>query len=104
MKRLVADVARRHPGPLAPVVKRAFPGCPLPLTFVRTPLRFSLTPLADVPPPPPRGGDTRAVLAQVGQALPENAGVVPYPADRPFLLWAVDVVRWGLYAWRSGSV
>lgn len=103
-KRFVRDAIRRHPGRLAPVAKRAYPGTPMPLTFVRSPLVFSLTPLVDVPPPAVRGADTRAALARIGETVPEGSGVVPYPADRPFVLWAVDLVRWGFYAWRSGSI
>lgn len=86
-----------------PVRKRAFPGVPEPLTFVRNPTRLSLTPLADIAPPPVRGADTREVLGRIGAPIPDGGGAVPYPGNKPLLSWAASFVRWGYFAWRSGN-
>ncbi len=104
IRRLVEDIRQVDPGPVPAVRKRAFPGCPAPLTFVRAPLHLSMTPAVDVPPPPMRGGDTRAMLERIGERLPEGVGVVPYPPNKPLLPWLASFVRWGYFAWRSGNI
>jgi crotonobetainyl-CoA:carnitine CoA-transferase CaiB-like acyl-CoA transferase len=104
IKRLVEDIREVDPGPIPAVRKREFPGCPAPLTFVRAPLHLSMTPAVDVPPPPLRGGDTRAMLEKIGERVPEGAGVVPYPPNKPLLPWLASFVRWGYFAWRSGNI
>ena len=104
VSRLFDDLGRMNATPMPLVRKRAYPGCPTELTFVRSPLSLSVTPLAPVVPPPMRGGDTREILARIGEELPEGAGVVPYPSNKPFLSWLLSFARWGYFAWRSGNI
>jgi crotonobetainyl-CoA:carnitine CoA-transferase CaiB-like acyl-CoA transferase len=104
INRLVEDIRRHDPRPAPMVRRRAYPGSPQPLAFVGSPLRLSLTPLADVDPPPRRGGDTREVMALIGEDLPPGAGVVGYPAEKPLWLWLSSFLRWGYFAWRSGNI
>jgi hypothetical protein len=40
----------------------------------------------------------------VGVAVPEGEGVIPYPPNKPFLPWLLSFIRWGYFAWRSGSI
>ncbi len=102
--RRLLEVEARMGGDLPAVFQRDYPGCPAPLTFVRSPIRLSKTPLRDVPATPVRGGHTREFLARVGVEVPEGAGVIPYPQNRPFLVWLMGLLRWGYFAWRSGNL
>ena len=102
--RMVEQLARYDLGPLPPVFRKPFDGCPRPLAVLPSPIRLSATPIVDVHTPHLRGADTREVLRGLGPDLPEGAGIVPYPEDKPFLPWAIGLVRWGLFAWRSGSI
>jgi crotonobetainyl-CoA:carnitine CoA-transferase CaiB-like acyl-CoA transferase len=105
-RRLVTDLgAQGHPAGQAPVLRRRdYPGSPIPLAYLRAPLALDRTPLSDAAPPPRRGGDTAAFLARIGVTVPPGTGVAPYPADKPYIIWLFSLVRWGLFAWRSGSV
>ncbi len=104
IKRLVDDIGQFDAEQTPAVRKREFPGCSAPLTFVRVPLHFSSTKLADVGPAPMRGGDTREVLGKIGERLPDGAGVVPYPPNKALLPWLASFARWGYFAWRSGNI
>jgi crotonobetainyl-CoA:carnitine CoA-transferase CaiB-like acyl-CoA transferase len=102
--RRLCDEIRAVDGEPPLVRKRDYPGCPVPLTFVGNPIRMVLTPLVEPAPPPLRGQDTREVLALIGESVPEGAGVIPYPKNKPLLLWLLTVLRWGYFAWRSGNI
>ena len=104
MRRLVQEIRSFAPGPCPAVRKRTFPGVPEPLTFVRSPMHLSDTPVVDVAPPPERGGDTREVLRMIGEDLPKGAGVVQYPKNKPLAVWLASFLRWGYFAWRSGNI
>ena len=43
-------------------------------------------------------------VSLVGVDVPEGTGVIPYPPDKPFIVWLVTVIRWGWFAWRSGNI
>lgn len=101
---LIEDLATLDLGPIPPLRRRPYAGCPKPLAYLASPIRLTRTPAVDVEPPTLRGAATREVLARLGQSLPEGAGTLPYPADKPLLVWLVGLVRWGLFAWRSGSI
>ena len=103
-KNVQADVPRFDPDPVPAVQARAYPGVPTPMSFVRLPLRMSGTPLVRIGPPPMRGGDTPQVLARAGIPAGNGQGVIPYPPDKPFVAWALDLARWGWFAWRSGMM
>ena len=101
---IVEDVRRFDPRPLPVIRRRAFPGSPQELTFVANPARMSLTPLADIAAPPERGGDTEEVLAQAGILVPPGTGVIPYPPNKPLVVWLANFIRWGYFAWKSGNI
>ena len=101
---MVERVAGMDLGPLPPVFRKPFPGCPRPLAVLPVPVRLSATPIVDAHAPHLRGADTREVLAGLGPDLPEGAGIVPYPVDKPLLPWLFGLIRWGYFAWRSGSI
>jgi len=103
-RKLLADHPGLAAGALPLLSRRPYPGCPIPLAFQSSPLRLEGTPTVLVSPPPLRGADTRDALARIGADVPEGTGVVPYPEDKPYLVWLVTLIRWGLFAWRSGSV
>jgi crotonobetainyl-CoA:carnitine CoA-transferase CaiB-like acyl-CoA transferase len=104
MRKMLKAIPRFDPRPLPVVRKRHFPECPSELTFVASPVRMSLTPLADIAPPHPRGADTREVLGWIGEDLPAGAGKIPYPEAKPLLTWLSEFVRWAYFAWRSGNI
>jgi len=84
--------------------RRDYPGCPTPLAFVRAPVQLSLTPTADVAPPPMRGAHTAEILGRIGVDLPPGSGIAPYPESKPFLIWLGEALRWAYFAWRSGNI
>jgi hypothetical protein len=51
-----------------------------------------------------RGGDTREVLARIGEAPDDKDSVIPYPEPKPLLVWLGTLLRWGYFAWRSGNI
>jgi hypothetical protein len=102
--RITEEACAYDPRPAPIVRRRSFPGSPRPLAFVRSPLRLSRTPLADIEPPPVRGFHTREVMARIGVDVPPDSGVVPYPPELPFLKWLATLLRWGYFAWRSGNI
>jgi len=104
LRSLPADLPSLDPSPRPLVRRRPFPGCSSELTFVHCPVGLSRTPLVDVSPAPMRGQHTRAELGRVGVKLPEGAGVIAYPENKPLLIWLSTVVRWGYFAWRSGNI
>ena len=104
LKELLATESSPGSNSTPQIRKRRYPGCPSELSFVRSPIEMSLTPIADVSPPPTRGADTRAILARIGEELPDGAGTVPYPESKPFFIWLGSLLRWGYFAWRSGNV
>lgn len=104
MRNLVKDIRDYDPGPLPCVRKRRFPGVAEELTFVRTPMHLFGTPVVDVLPPPERGADTREFLGTLGMDVPVGEGVVPYPKNKPLVLWLASFFRWGYFAWRSGNI
>ena len=104
VKRLYTELPALDPTRPPRVTRRAYPGAPTPLSFVASPLSLSRTPLAEIAPPPLRGEHTREVLATIGVALPEGAGISPYPPNKALLPWLVSVARWGYFAWRSGNI
>lgn len=104
VKRLAADISRFDAGPIPAVRKRVFPGCAAPLAFVTSPMRLSLTAVVDIAPPPLRGEHTREIMARIGEPLPAGAGVIPYPTNKPLIIWLGQVLRWGYFAWRSGNI
>ncbi len=89
-------------GPLPLACRRAYPGIERPLLFLRFPMQLQHTPCVEVRPPPMVGQQGRQIL----EALGENGAAteVPYPAPKPYPLWLLDLIRWGYYAWRSGSL
>jgi crotonobetainyl-CoA:carnitine CoA-transferase CaiB-like acyl-CoA transferase len=99
-KRLTRTESKKSPLPLA--CRRAFPGLRRRLLFVRFPLLFSGTPTAEIPPPPMVGQHSQEILKAIGD--PGAGVVVPYPEAKAYPLWLIDLVRWGYYAWRSGSL
>jgi len=99
---LLANLQQRFVGPRPPLCKKHYPGLGL-LAFQRAPLHLRATPAADLDPPPVRGADTVAALAEIGVYLPEGTGLLPYPPDQPLLPWLLQAARWGLYAMRSGT-
>jgi len=103
-RKLLAELGQYDLGPLPPIRRRAYPGCPKPLAFIASPIRLCGTPPADVDPPTLRGAGTREALLRLGRDVPEGTGALPYPADKPLLPWLLGFVRWGLFAWRSGSI
>ena len=104
IRKLVRDIRRFDPRPAPAVRKRSFPGCPSELTFVRNPIRMSLTQLKDIAPPPIRGANTQEMLARIGERVAADAGVVGYPKNKPLILWMASFARWGYFAWRSGNI
>ncbi|OGQ77900.1 MAG: hypothetical protein A2289_19250 [Deltaproteobacteria bacterium RIFOXYA12_FULL_58_15] len=104
VRHIVEDVRRLDRGPIPMVYRRKYPGIDQELTFVRNPLAFSMTPIVDIETPPMRGAHTRAVLSAIGEPVPEGDGIVPYPTNKPLLLWLVSFARWGYYAWKSGNI
>ncbi len=103
-RKLLAEHPRISSGAVPLLSRRSYPGSPIPLAYLSSPLSLDRNPLRLVEPPPLRGADTRELLARIGILVPEGAGVSPYPKDKPYLIWLVSLVRWGLFAWRSGSV
>lgn len=95
-----AQMGGDHPA----VFRRDYPGVPAPLTFVRNPIRLARTPLLDIPATPMRGQHTREFLLRAHIEVPEGTGVIPYPPNRPFLVWLLNLIRWGYFAWRSGNL
>ena len=104
IRHIVEDVPSYDPRPLPVIRRRAFPGSPQELTFVANPARMSLTPLADVAAPPQRGADTADVLGQAGVQVSPGAGVIPYPPNKPLVVWLANFIRWGYFAWKSGNI
>ncbi len=104
MGSLCKDIRKYDNSPIPLVRRRDFPGCPSELTFVRSPMRLSATPMKDADPPPMRGQHTREVMALIGEQVPEGAGVIPYPEAKPVLVWLSTLIRWGYFAWRSGNI
>jgi crotonobetainyl-CoA:carnitine CoA-transferase CaiB-like acyl-CoA transferase len=104
IRHAVEEIRGYDPRPHPVVRRRAFPGSPQELTFIASPARMSLTPLAEVPPPPQRGADTEEVLRQAGLEVAPGSGVIPYPADKPLLIWLASFARWGYFAWKSGNI
>jgi crotonobetainyl-CoA:carnitine CoA-transferase CaiB-like acyl-CoA transferase len=103
VKRMLAELPAVDPGPVPPIERRDFSGVDQPLTFIRNPIRMSLTPPAEVAPSPMRGEHTAEVFARVGATPPEDP-VVPYPEAKPLHVWVATLVRWGYFAWRSGNI
>ncbi len=104
IRRIVEDI-RRHDPRFKPIIRRReYPGSPQPLTFVGSPARMSLTPLADIAPPPERGADTCDVMSNIGVQLPPGSGVIPYPEGNSLPVWLASFVRWGYFAWKSGNI
>jgi hypothetical protein len=104
IRNVVEDLERLRLRPCPQVRRRAFPGSPQELAFVASPIHLDQTPTADVAATPVRGTHTREVLARIGVAVPEGTGMVPYPEDKPLLVWALSFVRWGYFAWKSGNI
>jgi crotonobetainyl-CoA:carnitine CoA-transferase CaiB-like acyl-CoA transferase len=104
IKNLLRELPPDPASPVPPVRRRAYPGVPTELTFIGNPLRLSGTPLVDVAPPSMRGGDTREVLARIGEAPDDKDSVIPYPEPKPLLVWLGTLLRWGYFAWRSGNI
>jgi crotonobetainyl-CoA:carnitine CoA-transferase CaiB-like acyl-CoA transferase len=104
IRHAVEDIRRYDPRPRPVIRRRTFPGSPQQLTFIASPVRMSLTPLAEVAPPPMRGADTEEVLRQAGLEVTPGGGVIPYPSDKPLLVWLASFVRWGYFAWKSGNI
>ena len=104
LRTLPQDLPGLDPLPVPQVRRRPFPGCGSELTFVACPLELSLTPTVDVLPSPMRGQHTQAALASIGVQVPEGEGIIPYPENKPLLVWLSTVLRWGYFAWRSGNI
>lgn len=103
LKRIIESESRISSNKPA-VFKREYPGVAKPLVFLRCPIRMYRTALPDISATPLRGQHTKEFLERVGIDVPEGAGVIPYPRERPFILWLVGLVRWGYFAWRSGNL
>ncbi|NMB75735.1 MAG: hypothetical protein GYA21_11480 [Myxococcales bacterium] len=97
-------LTRREPrtGPLPLACRRAYPGVERPLLFLRFPMHLQHTPCVEVRPPPMVGQHGRQILEALGET--SAATEVPYPTPKPYPLWLLDLIRWGYYAWRSGSL
>lgn len=97
-------LTRREPrsGPLPLACRRTYPGIERPLLFLRFPMQLQQTPCVEVRPPPMVGQHGRQILEALGET--GAATEVPYPAPKPYPLWLLDLIRWGYYAWRSGSL
>lgn len=104
IRRAVEDMRKTDPRPEPLIRRRAYPGSPRELTFVKSPVRLSLTPLCDIAPPPQRGADTRAVLEAAGLDVPAGSGPIPYPPPRSLPVWLASFLRWGYFAWKSGNI
>jgi len=104
LRGFLKDLQAFDPSPKPMAFRRDYQGCPSQLTFVGNPIRLSLTPVKEVDPPPMRGQHTREVLARIGVDLPEGAGSIPYPENKPFFIWLAGLLRWGYFAWRSGNI
>ena len=90
---------------LRPIVRRReYPGSSQPMVFVGNPIRLMRTPLADIPATPMRGTHTHEVLAQIGEKVPIDTGVIPYPPNKSLPVWLLSFVRWGYFAWKSGNI
>ena len=104
IRHIVEEVTRYDSRPTPIIRRRDYPGSPQALTFVGSPVRMSLTQLADVATPPERGADTHAVLAEVGIDVPAGSGVIPYPEGKSLPIWLASFIRWGYFAWKSGNI
>jgi crotonobetainyl-CoA:carnitine CoA-transferase CaiB-like acyl-CoA transferase len=104
LRTLLKDLEGLNLGLDVPLRKQTYPGCPMDMAVLRSPLRLSRTPLVNLAPPPLRGANTREALARVGIEVPEGHNVSPYPKDPPYLPWLASLVRWGFFAWRSGNI
>ncbi|MAE70449.1 MAG: hypothetical protein CME06_08285 [Gemmatimonadetes bacterium] len=104
LKGLLANKSFSRHNSIPQIRKRDYPGCPSAFNFVRNPIEMSLTPIADISPPPMRGADTREIMARIGEDLPEGAGTTTYPENKPLFVWLGSLIRWGYFAWRSGNV
>jgi len=104
LTRIMEELPDLDPMPEPMAFKREYPDCPSEMAFVRNPIRLSETPLVDIEPCPARGGNTREVMARIGVDVPEGTGVIPYPENKPLLIWLGSVIRWGYFAWRSGNI
>jgi crotonobetainyl-CoA:carnitine CoA-transferase CaiB-like acyl-CoA transferase len=104
IRRSVEDIRRFDRRPQPAIRKRRYPGTPQDLVFVANPTQLSLTPLADVAPPPERGADTFEVLRQAGIDVPPGSGPIPYPPNKSLPVWLGSFIRWGYFAWKSGNI
>jgi crotonobetainyl-CoA:carnitine CoA-transferase CaiB-like acyl-CoA transferase len=104
MKRMLAEFPPSPERSVPAIRRRDFSGVDSQLTFIANPIRLSGTPLADVSPAPMRGEHTVEVMSRLGLRVPEDGGVIPYPAAKPLLVWIATLVRWGYFAWRSGNI
>ncbi|MBW1881022.1 MAG: CoA transferase, partial [Deltaproteobacteria bacterium] len=104
MKRMIAEFPPSPDRTVPMVSRRAYAGVDAQLTFIANPIRMWGTPLVDVSPAPMRGEHTTEVLGQLGLRVPEDGGVIEYPAAKPLLVWLATLVRWGYFAWRSGNI
>ncbi len=104
IRRLVGELPRVDPRPRPFLRRRPYPGCEQPLAFLRLPLNLSVSPLPEIDPPALRGGDSEEILGRIGEAVAREAGAVPYPPNKPLLVWLGSVIRWGYFAWKSGNI
>lgn len=104
MRRIVKDIKRYDLNSEPFIRMRTYPGCSQQLIFIGNPVKLSTTPVVELSPPPVRGADTQEALAAVGVRVPEGTGIYPYPSNKPFLVWLANFLRWGYFAWKSGSI
>jgi hypothetical protein len=103
VKKLVKESKKYDKNPLRLVQKKEYPGLGS-LTIVRTPVRFSLTPIKDVTGAPIRGTHTKKYLSQIGIEVEEGEGIYGYPKEKPLAIWLWNFVVWGFYALKSGAI
>jgi len=101
---LIEELARSDSRARPFLHRRDYPGSSQPLAFMRPPFDLSLSPLPELDAPQVRGADTQRFLARVGVEVPAEQGLIPYPPDKPFLVWLSSLIRWGYFAWRSGNI
>ncbi len=99
---LFSDLSRNNKGLSSIAYKMRYPGLGL-LSFVRTPIHFSSTPIVDVEPAPIRGTNTKEFLAKIGIDIPDGTGLLPYPANKPLFFLVVEFCRLGNLCFKIGK-
>jgi crotonobetainyl-CoA:carnitine CoA-transferase CaiB-like acyl-CoA transferase len=97
------DIKNDIPQPEKIMIKKDYQEVGL-LTHVYSPMTFIGTPLLDIAAAPVRGANTYEYLTKIGMQVPEGAGHIPYPEDKPLLSYVYNLIAWGIFALRSGNM